>query len=192
MDTYHVVLYIHLLALFVGIGAGAVMLVCLFQLRAAQTLMDAVPWGRVAGKTARAFPVAILGLFGTGAYMTSDVWTWSTGWIDVSVVGLVVLALQGPLVAERAAHKLKRALQENGPGPLGTQARRMARHRGLWIADLSNLGVVLGIVWDMTQKPGTWSAIAAVVGGYVVGAALALPFTRMPAEELAPAAESAS
>jgi len=192
LDTYHVVLYIHLLALFVGIGAGAVMLVCLFQLRAAQTLADAVPWGRVAGKTGRAFPVAILGLFGTGAYMTSDVWTWSTRWIDVSIAGLVILALQGPLVAERTAHKLKRALQENGPGPLGREARRMARHPGLWVPDLSNLGVVLGIVWVMTQKSGTGSAIAAVLGGYLVGAAVALPFTRVPAEELAPAAESAS
>ena len=192
MDTYHVVLYIHLLALFVGIGAGAVMLVCLLQLRAAQTLAEAVPWGGVAGKTARAFPVAILGLFGTGAYMTSDVGTWSTRWIDVSIAGLVILALQGPLVAERTAHKLKRALQENGPGPLGREARRMARHPGLWVPDLSNLGVVLGIVWVMTQKSGTGSAIAAVLGGYLVGAAVALPFTRVPAEELAPAAESAS
>ena len=58
MDTYHVVLYIHLLALFVGIGAGAILLVCLFQLRAAQTLAEAVTWGRVAGKTASALPVA--------------------------------------------------------------------------------------------------------------------------------------
>jgi hypothetical protein len=192
LDTYHVVLYIHLLALFVGIGAGAVMLVCLFQLRAAQTLADAVPWGRVAGKTGRAFPVAILGLFGTGAYMTNDIWTWSTRWIDVSIAGLVILAIQGPLVAERTAHKLKRALQENGPGPLGQEARRMARHSRLWVADLSNLGVVLGIVWVMTQKSGTGSSIAAVLGGYLVGAAVALPFTRVPAEELAPAAESAS
>jgi len=191
MDTYHVVLYIHLLALFIGIGAGAVLLVCLFQLRAAQTLADAVPWGRVAGKTARLFPVAILGLFGTGAYMTSDVWTWSTRWIDVSIAGLVLLALQGPLVAERTAKKLERALHDNGPGPLGKHARRMTRHPGLWVAEFSNLGVVFGIVWDMTQKPGTASAIAAVGGGYLVGA-VALPFTRMPAEELAPATETAS
>ena len=192
MDTYHVVLYIHLLALFVGIGAGAVLLVCLFQLRAAQTLMEAVPWGRVAGKTARAFPVAILGLFGTGAYMTSDVWTWSTRWIDVSIAGLVLLALQGPLVAERTAKKLERALHDNGPGPLGRHARRMTRHPGLWVAEFSNLGVVFGIVWDMTQKPGTASAIAAVLGGYLVGAAVAFPFTRAPAAGLAPAAEAAS
>ena len=192
MDTYHVVLYIHLLALFVGVGAAAIVLACLIQLRGAQTLADAVPWGRVAGKTARAFPVAILGLFGTGAYMTSDVWTWSTRWIDVSIAGLVVLTLQGPLVAERTAQKLEQALHANGPGPLGKHARRMARHPGLWVAELSNIGVVLGVVWDMTQKPGTASAIAAVVGGYLVGAALALPFTRVSAEELAPAAEPAS
>ena len=192
MDTYHVVLYIHLLALFVGVGAATVLLVCLFQLRNAQELADAVPWGRVAGTTARAFPVAILGLFGTGAYMTTDVWTWSTRWIDVSIAGLVLLALQGPLVAERTAKKLERALHDNGPGPLGKHARRMTRHPGLWVAELSNIGVVLGVVWDMTQKPETASSIAAVVGGYLVGAVVALPFTRVPAEELAPAAEPAS
>jgi len=192
LDTYHVVLYIHLLALFVGVGAGAVLLVCLFQLRAARTLADALPWGRVAGKTGRMFPIAILGLFGTGAYMTTDVWTWSTRWIDVSIAGLVLLALQGPLVAERTAKKLEQALHANGPGPLGKEARRMARHPGLWVSEFSNFGVVFGVVWDMTQKPATASAIAAVLGGYAVGALAALPFTRTPAEELAVAAEPAA
>jgi hypothetical protein len=187
LDTYHVVLYIHLLALFIGLGAASVLLACLFQLRAAQTLADAVPWGTVAGKTARAFPVAVLGLFGTGAYMTTDVWTWSTGWIDVSIAGLVLIAVQGPLVAERTAKKLERALNDNGPGPLGNEARRMTRHPGLWVAELSNIGVVLGVVWDMTQKPGTLSTVAAVVGGYAVGAALAWRFMKAPAVELAAA-----
>jgi hypothetical protein len=187
LDTYHVVLYIHLLALFIGIGAASVLLACLFQLRAAQTLADAVPWGMVAGKTARAFPIAVLGLFGTGAYMTTDVWTWSTGWIAVSIVGLALIALQGPLVAERTAKKLERALHDNGPGPLGAEARRMTRHPGLWVAELSNIGVVLGVVWNMTQKPGTAASIAAVVGGYAVGAALAWRFMKAPAGELAAA-----
>ena len=68
----------------------------------------------------------------------------------------------------------------------------MTRHPGLWVAEFSNLGVVFGIVWDMTQKPGTASAIAAVLGGYLVGALVALPFTRAPEEELATAAEPAS
>jgi hypothetical protein len=187
MDTYHVVLYIHLLALFVGVGAASILLVCLIQLRAANSLEQAAPWGAVAGKIGRAFPIAVLGLFATGAYMTSDRWTWSTGWIDVSIVGLVILALQGPLLAERTAHKLKGALQANGPGPLGEHARRMARHPGLWVTELSNIGVVLGVVWNMTQKPGTAGALAAVLIGYVVGALVAYPLTK-PAPAIEPGA----
>lgn len=178
MDTYHVVLYIHFMALFVGIGAATMLMVCLFQLRAAQTLEQAVPWGMLAGKTEKAFPIAVLGLFGSGAYMTADLWTWGTGWIDVSIAGLVVLSLQGPLVGGRAGRMLERALHENGPGPLREAASRMTRHPGLWVTELSNLGLVFGIVWNMTQKPGTGSAVAAIVIGYLVGVAVAFQFTR--------------
>ena len=187
MDTYHVVLYLHFLALFVGIGAASVLVVCLFQLRAARTLQDAIPWGGVAGRVGRAFPVAIVGLFASGAYMTSDIWTWSTGWIDVGIAALVVLALQGPLVAERTGKKLERAMHANGPGPLGAEARRMTLHPGLWVTEFSSIGLVLATVWNMTQKPGTGSAILAVAIGYGVGVALALAITRSSAEELAPA-----
>jgi hypothetical protein len=183
LDTYHVVLYVHLLAAFIAVGAASVLVVCLFQLRAAKTLADAVPWGVVAGKTEHAFPIAILGLFGTGAYMTSDLWTWDTGWIVVSIVGLALLALQGPLVGGRTGKQLKQALQENGPGPLGKQARRMTLHPGLWVAEYANIGVFFGIVWNMTQKPGTGEAIAAIVGGYVVGAIVAMWLRRAPATE---------
>lgn len=192
MDTYHVVLYIHFLALFVGIGAASILVVCLFQLRASRTLQDAVPWGRVAGRVGRAFPVAILGLFGSGAYMTSDVWTWSTGWIDVGIAALVVLALQGPLVAERTGKKLERALHANGPGPLGEAARKMTLHPGLWVTEFSAIGLVLATVWNMSQKPGTGSAILAVVIGYGVGVALALAITRRSAEAVAPAADAST
>src|SRR5881275_1114648 len=180
MDTYHVVLYIHFLALFVGVGAASVLLACLFQLRGARTLADAVPWGQMAGRVGRLFPIAILGLFGSGAYMTSDVWTWSTGWIDVSIAVLVVLALQGPLVAERTGKKLELALRENGPGELGEKARRMTRHPGMWVTEFSAVALVLATVWNMTEKPGTGSAILAVVLAYGLGAGLALWVTRAP------------
>lgn len=181
MDTYHVVLFLHFLSLFIGFGGAAVIAICLFRLRAAQTLEEAGPWGMLAGQTEKVFPVAILGLFGTGAYMTSDVWTWSTHWIDVSIVGLAIVALQGPFVAGVRAHKLKQALMENGPGPLGAKAKALTCDRALWVASIANLGIVLGVVWNMTEKPGTWSAIAAVAIGYLVAAAFALQFGRRPA-----------
>jgi len=191
MNTYHVVLYIHFISLLVGFSAGMIETVCLFRLRAAETLEAAAPWGRLAGEIEKAFPVAILGLFGSGAYMTSDVWTWSTSWIVVPIIGLVVLALQGPLVAGRRGHAVKAALMANGPGPLAPEARRMTRDRALWGAAFTNEFLVLGIIWVMTEKPGWGGAVAALAVAYAVGLAVAARLTRAPAVEAAPAAEPA-
>jgi hypothetical protein len=190
LDTYHYVLYVHLLSLFIGIGAGSVLLACLFQLRAARTLETAAPWGMLSGKVAKLFPVAIIGLFATGAYMTHKFWTWSTPWIVMGIVALVVLFAQGGGIAEHTAKKLQAAMRENGPGPLGSEARKMALHPGLWVVEFANLGIVLGVVWNMTEKPGWGGAIAAVVVGYAVGAVLALLATRSAKEELAAAPEA--
>lgn len=184
MDTYHVVLYLHLLSLFIGIGAGSVLLTCLFQLKAARTVEQAVPWGIVSGKVARLFPVAILGLFLTGAYMTHKFWTWGTPWIVIAIIGLVVLGAQGGGIAERTAKRLQAAMMANGPGPLGPEARRMTLHPGLWVVELSNLCIVLAIVWNMTEKPGWAGAIASVVIAYAVGAGLALLLTRGAQEDV--------
>ena len=194
MNTYHYVLYVHLLALFVGIGAGSVLLACLFQLRGARTVEQAAPWGMMAGKVGKLFPVAIIGLFGSGAYMTStsvSQWAWSTRWIDVGIAALVVLTLQGVGIAERTGHKLGAALQANGPGPLGPEARRMTLHPGLWVVEFSNLGIVFGVVWNMTLKPGLGESLAAVLVGYALGVVLALLVTRSAREELGAATEPA-
>jgi hypothetical protein len=189
VDTYRTVLFLHFVSLFVGFGAAALIGTCLFQLRAAATGAEAGPWGALAGKIELAFPVAILGLFVTGAYMTSDVWTWGTGWIDVAIVALVVLGVNGALVAGRRAHQLKAALIANGPGPLSDTARKLTCDPALWIVTFGNPGLVLGIVWDMTQKPGTLEAVIAAVIGFALGAAVALQFARVPAAAAAAAVE---
>jgi hypothetical protein len=194
LNTYHYVLYVHLLSLFIGIGAGSVLLACLLQLRAARTVEQAAPWGIMAGKVGKFFPIAIIGLFASGAYMTStsvSPWSWSTRWIDVGIAALVVLLAQGAGIAERTGHKLGAALQANGPGPLGPEARRMTLHPGLWVVEFSNLGIVFGVVWNMTVKPGLGEALAAVLIGYAVGAGLALLITRSAQEELGAAHEPA-
>jgi uncharacterized membrane protein len=183
VDSYGVVLYLHLLFLLLGIGAATLIWLCLFRLRAAQTLEEAAPWGMLAGKSERAFPVAMVGLYGTGAYLTSDAWTWDTSWIIVSIVAFAVVALPGPLVAGRRAKLLEHALAANGPGPLGDEARRRTRDPALWIVSFTIPAVVLGIVWNMTQKPGTAGAVAAVLVAYAVGAAVALRLSKAPASE---------
>jgi hypothetical protein len=57
------------------------------------------------------------------------------------------------------------------------------------IPEYTNLALVLGIVWNMTQKPGTASAVATLVVAYAVGAACALWFSRAPMDAPVPATE---
>lgn len=186
MSAYSVVLYLHLLSVLIGIGAAAVLIVSLTRLRAADTLESAAPWGLLAGAAAKGFPVAILGLFLTGAYMTSDVWSWDTGWIDVGIAALVVLGAQGALVSAPSGKRVEHALQENGPGPLSMQARRIARHPGLLAGEGSAVGLVLGIIWNMTTKPGLAGAIAAALIGYAVGGLVGLRASRTAEAEAEP------
>jgi hypothetical protein len=64
----------------------------------------------------------------------------------------------------------------------------MTRHPGLWVVEFTQVGLVLAIVWNMTQKPGTASAIAALVGGV----ALALRFMNAGAADVTAAVEPAA
>jgi hypothetical protein len=178
LDAYHTVLYLHLLSLLAGVAAASIGILCLLRLRAAQTVAEAAPWGMLAGKVGRVFPLVLVGFLATGAYMTSDVWSWDTGWIVVGIVALVVLALQGPLVAKRRAKLLEKALKENGPGPLNEPARRLTRDLALWVASLSNPAMVLGVAWVITQKPSTAGSIAGMLLANAIGAAAALGFAK--------------
>jgi len=49
---------------------------------------------------------------------------------------------------------------------------------------------VLGIVWNMTEKPGWGESIASVLVGYAVGVGLALLFSRAPQDDPVAATES--
>jgi predicted integral membrane protein DUF2269 len=176
---YDVALSLHLLSVVVLIGGIAVFGMCYFRIRAADSLSEATPWARLADRTGWVFPVAILGLFATGAYLTSDRWKWGSPWILASIAGLILVTVQGPVIAGPRSAALKHALDVDAQtGVLDARARQLARDRPLWIVLLANPGIVLGIIWNMTVKPGGGEAVAAIVAGYLVGAAAALVLTR--------------
>ncbi len=173
-ESYRIVLFLHVLALLVLVGAIAIVGLSYTRLRSAQSREDALPWATLAGRTGWLFPVAVLGLFASGAFLTSDSWTWGTHWIDVSIVGLVLVAAQGPLVAGPRAKALDVALRESSTGELGEDVRRLARAPALWFVVCGNPALVLAIVWNMTFKPGTAGAVAALAVGYLVAAVAAV------------------
>jgi hypothetical protein len=177
VNAYRTVLYLHLLSLFVMVGGITVVGVCYFRLRAAGSLVDAAPWANLADQVGWVFPLSILGLFASGGVPDER---------HVDVEHPVDRRFDRWSRAGNRARPTRRrpACQtpqaragRNAVGPLDERARRLTRDPALWIVILANPGIVLGITWDMTVKPGTAGAIAAVLAGYAVGAVAARPLT---------------
>ncbi len=188
MNGYSVTLFFHLLFLIVAVVAASLTTFAMFQLRAAETARDAARWGMTVGKVVPAFPVASLGLFGSGAYMTGDLWTWSTPWIVASIVGLGLIVACGAGVEGSRGRVLEAELRSAG---LSERARRLASDPALWTAKFTGMCLFVAVVFVMTTKPGTGSAVAALAGALVGGAVLALPVWRGSAEAVpVPARES--
>ena len=185
--AYKVALYLHLLSLFGLIGAFTMAGLCYFRLRAAESFREAAQWAQLAEQAGWAFPVAVLGLVASGAYLTTERWTWSTPWIVVSIAALILDTVQGPLIGGPRAKALMEALDTDAAtGILDSRVRKLAHDRVLWVVLLANPGIVLAITWNMTVKPGTAQAIAAIVVGYGLGAAIAFLVTKEPHDREAP------
>ncbi len=168
-------LFLHLLALFCLVGAFTTVVGSYIRLRGAHSMAEAAGLARLANGASGAFPVAVLGLVATGAYLTTERWAWSDSWIVVSIAALVLDTLQGPLLAGPRARALMEALEGAGQGgTVEAHARALARDRVLWVVLLANPGIALAITWNMTVKPGAAGAVAAVIIGYGAGAAVAL------------------
>jgi uncharacterized membrane protein len=191
--AYDVAVFLHLLSLFGLIGAITTVVLCNFRLRGAGSIREAGQWARLIDQASWAFPVAVLGLVATGVYLTTERWTWSTSWILVSIAALFVDTVQGPLIAGPRAKALRDALTvDAATGVLDAHVRKLAYDRVLWVILFANPGIVLAITWNMTVKPGTAGAIAAVLVGYGLGVATGLLVTRQPQEQEAPTGASIS
>ena len=117
MSTYGIVLFVHLSALLAAMSAGALAHLsearCATPHRSRRSGRGRACWDRL-GKV---FPVALLVLLGSGAYLVHRSWSWSTGWVDVSIVGVALLFASGGGLVRARGVALRRALMAAPPGP---------------------------------------------------------------------------
>jgi hypothetical protein len=181
--TFLIALFLHIASLLAAFGAAGIMLVCTLKLRAAKTGAEAFPWGMLAGKTPRVFPIASLGLFLTGAYMTSkapgDAWGWGSGWIIASLVGLIAINIEGAVLGGRHGKEMSEAFRENGPGPLSDHVRELTNSRIGWILTIASPALVLGALWNMLtgaqgSPPSLGHAFLNVAVAWAIGAGIGL------------------
>ncbi len=164
MITYHLFLYIHLLALVAAAATSSIVHLARARARSAASVPEIRQWLMLGGSTARVFPIATLVLLATGAVMAmSGPWSWSAGWIDAGVAGVAFLLVSGPVLGMRG--KRIGRLLANLPAGEVERARALLHDPVAEALSWMNTGLALGVVYAMAAKAGlVGSAIALVLG----------------------------
>jgi hypothetical protein len=178
MHAYDIALYVHLLSLFVAFGVTGAMCLALARLRTVRTCGEALQWLAV-GKTAgMVFPVVLLTLLATGAFMVHHSWTWTTPWVDAGLVGVVFLGVVGDRVEGGRAKKIAQVLAAETAAPVEGRVAVALRDPLFWSAAIVNPLVAAAVAFDMATKPGATGSAAALAVAVAVGCAAAIPLWR--------------
>jgi hypothetical protein len=114
---------------------------------------------------------AMLVTLATGIYLGATRWGHQL-WIGVSVLGLIVnAALAGAVTGRRAAAIL--ASLPSGDGPLAESLVRRLHDPTLRLSAWLKTAIALGIVFEMSVKPGPVGALAAMGVALALGGVLA-------------------
>jgi multisubunit Na+/H+ antiporter MnhG subunit len=169
MSIYNLALFVHVVG---AIGAFIGVSVWLF---AALALRRAQDVGQVRALTSLIQPsgvvtiVSILLLGVAGFYMALTVWGEQATWIIVATISFLLLAPFGAFVIDPRLRAVAKAAAAAPDGPLPTALAVRTRDPLVGIGLSVYVGVLLGIVFLMTNKPPLDVAILAMVVATVLG-----------------------
>jgi hypothetical protein len=179
VDSYSFVLFLHLCALLGAIGTAALLHFAEGRLRAADDVAAIRAWALLIDKGARVFPLALLILLTTGAYLVHRSWDWGAGWVVAALIGVGILFFTGAGVIGGRSRALSRELRGAEDGVASARLAYLARDHVGGVASWSNTGLALGIVFVMTTKPGLVSSLVSLAVAGALGIAIGLLLRRV-------------
>jgi hypothetical protein len=118
--------------------------------------------------------IVLLGV--AGFYMALTVWGEQATWIMVATISFLLLAPFGTFVIDPRLRAIAKAATAAPDGPLPAPLALSTRDPLVGIGLFAYLGVLLGIVFLMTNKPPLGVSIIVMVVATVLGLTSALPF----------------
>lgn len=172
------VLFVHLCALFAAFAASALVHHGEKRLSSAGTVAEACQWLGFVRKVSVTFPLAILVLLASGGYMVHiEGLAWRTGWLEASLAGIVLLAVNGPAVIGGRMRRLQGALKASG-GAFGPGLARLANDPVLRCAGWINTLLALGIAYLMVAKPAPGMSFGVLAIAVILGVLMGRPGRR--------------
>jgi hypothetical protein len=171
---YSILLFLHIVGALGLFSTLAFEQAGLFNLRRAETNVQAREWLALMRAPQRIQGPSALILLATGLYMMATRWP-RQAWAGLGLVGMVVMAIIGIAVTARRMKAIGRAMPA-GDGPLPSALRERLGDPALRMSASVRVALALGIVFNMSVKPAAAGAIAALVVAAAVGL-LAARFT---------------
>lgn len=169
MTGYNLALFLHLLALLSATAASGIIHFAAHRRAAAPTLRQSMEWARLIGKTSKVFPIAVLMLILTGAYMVHAHWAWQVGWVAAGLGGAVLLLASGAVLGARGAAEAQRKVAR-----LQAAGRDLANDvtvdRVSAVLGDINTWLAVSIVLVMTVKLALAGSLALMAAGTFLGA----------------------
>lgn len=168
---FSIALFLHItgaLGLFAGI---AIEMIALAALRRATSAAQLREWVRPIGVLRRIMMPSMILLVVTGGYLAMSSHE-HAAWVVVGMIGVVAMAVLGAVVIRRRVAAIAQAVPAH-EGALSPALRDRLQDPVLYVAAWLRTALGLGIVFDMSVKPETPVALAALVVSLVLGAVLA-------------------
>ncbi len=178
MSIYTIVLFLHVsgaIGYFISTGTW---LFGLSALRRARRVEQVRALTNLVGRSGPLFGISVLLILATGLYMALTAWGLRTGWIDVALISLILIAPLGTAFIEPRRRAIDRLAREAPDGPL-SQALEQRTHDPVLLTALQTLAaLLLGIVFLMTTKPSLTSSLIVMAVALVIGLASGLLVSR--------------
>lgn len=157
-------------------GAATSFALVLAMMRRSKNVQEVRLWSGLAAKVDKIFPAAVIVLLLSGVFIVEDVgFEWSSGWINVSLITLIAMALVGALINSRKTNAIEKSANAASDGELPQVLAAQISDPVLFgTTHALTLGVI-AIIWNMTTKPGDAQAGMVIVIAIALGALSALP-----------------
>ena len=187
MDLYHIVLFVHILALVVAAGTTAVTKLAAARRAKARTIGEVIEWHNILTGASRLFPIVLAVFVLTGGFMMSrNGMSWSTGFVVAGLVGVVLLLASGIYLGMKGK-ALGVMLQQMAVKGSDQPAPALVPPPVLVALPVINTMLALSVAFDMVTKPTSIATALTVIGvGIALGAVIG--FRAAPAPARAPAA----
>jgi uncharacterized membrane protein len=185
-DGLQIGLFIHLAAVFVAAGTSTTFILVLSMMRRATTVQDVRTFSTLGGLAEHVFPLATLVLLISGGYLVDKFGaSFGDGWVNTSAIALVLMAIGALKINTLKMNAIHYAAEDAADGPVPRDLAALIADPVLFAVTHAITVGMLGIIWNMTTKPGDAEAGLVILLSAIVGAGSAIPMISRRREILA-------